>query len=179
MGWMSDLAILGALGIGGWWFLNNYKSIGGGGGGSTEGSIPPLEGAPAPAATLPGTDIPAMTADGRFAVDPRQDIRKLFETQHGLSSTKECASAPTTTAFTARKCVKAGAHTTVIFDHENGLKCISSTCGNGKVKGCKCTYPESAVSAFASYATSVEYAHNIPRTRLRRLTAATTIDSSQ
>ena len=169
--------MLGALAIGGYWFLNNYKSIGGGGGGST---LPPVEEAGAGAGgTLPGTDIPAMTADGRFAVDPRQDIRKLFEVQYGLSSTKECASAPSTTNFTARKCVKAGGHTTVIYEHEAGLKCVSSTCGNGKVKNCKCTYPESAISAFAisSYATSVEYAHNIPRMRLHRLTTA--IDYSQ
>lgn len=110
---MGDVAMLAALAVGGYWFLNNYKSLGiGGGGGSTvlppvETGVPPVEG---------GT-VATPTVDTRLGLSPGDAC--LVRTTK-LNDTKD----------TTCKCETLGGITFVTCSYGDGTKCLKSECGN-------------------------------------------------
>jgi hypothetical protein len=108
---LGDVAILAAMAIGGYWFLNNYKSLGIGGGSTT---LPPVAEGELP----PAGPVPTPTIDAKL----------------GLSASETCLARVTKlndTKDTTCKCETLGNVTFITCSYpKESLKCLKSECGN-------------------------------------------------
>ena len=188
-GILGDIAMLVALGVGGYWFLNNYKTLGIGGSGGGNGNVPPLEGgevtAPPGGSVNSGTSCGPVALPANHSLDPvscqpvaiDMAVYKQFQDKFGVSDKPTC-SASTFSASTASKCqcASAGGKDVIICENAGGPKCVMTSClakwtaeskKKFKVDKCKCNWPTQSVVLLAY--TQMYTAHFTARVKTPRI----------
>ena len=142
MSWILNIAIVGVIAVGLWWWFSSMGSA------QTPLGLAPPAGAEAEAGGVDsaGNPIPDTGAFGDIA-DKREDIRGQFEKQYGLSPTAECVAGSGVADGEDCECATVGDETAMICKNDDGTKCTKSRCTTGiknlsdDAKDCNCTFP--------------------------------------